>query len=335
MSRIHKQSTRKAFTLVELLVVIAIIGILVGMLLPAVQQVREAARRASCLNNVRQLVLACHNYQSANLKFPTGVTLNAGPNNANASWIVSVLPFIDQQNQADFAKAGGYNGTIDKDRLQIVLCPSASQDDEFSTVDPSRFTSHYITSMGGIGTVGTPPSQSVYDKFTVCLGAEGSLGLDGMFSPRSLANPRGSDPKKLSFAAKYGKNFDDCRDGSSNTVALWEESRTEVDGFAPGRYGWTSGLLAFPGGLKTVYCGTALTSGNVVAPCIAPQETLINANDEGQAKPLNQRAPSSNHSGGCLVGMVDGSARFVNEATEINTLLSVANMSDGYRFSFD
>ncbi len=96
-----KRQSRNAFTLVELLVVIAIIGILIGMLLPAVQQVREAARRAKCQNNLRQLALGMLNYESARMKFPKGVDY---PSNFDTtvtdemlfSWMTTVAPYVEQ-----------------------------------------------------------------------------------------------------------------------------------------------------------------------------------------------------------------------------------------------
>ena len=120
--RRHKKRT--GFTLVELLVVIAIIGILIGMLLPAVQAVREAARRIQCANNIRQIALACHNYESANMDFPSGrlgydtkqgnvwnlfgpsrigVTPTTGleVEREGASLFAQVLPFIEGTNEHD------------------------------------------------------------------------------------------------------------------------------------------------------------------------------------------------------------------------------------------
>jgi prepilin-type N-terminal cleavage/methylation domain-containing protein len=117
--RISLGSTRRqAFTLVELLVVIAIIGILIGMLLPAVQQVREAARRTECLNNMRQVGLSAINFESANMNFPTQGLINGSffqggldrPNKGmeNFSWIYQVLPFMEQNNLANLrATTGG------------------------------------------------------------------------------------------------------------------------------------------------------------------------------------------------------------------------------------
>lgn len=97
----------KAFTLVELLVVIAIIGILIGILLPAVQQVREAARRAHCLNNLRQVGLATHSFHDANGAFPPARlaspfnVLPGDETDGPESWFVRILPYVEQNNLFD------------------------------------------------------------------------------------------------------------------------------------------------------------------------------------------------------------------------------------------
>jgi type II secretory pathway pseudopilin PulG len=129
---------RTAFTLVELLVVIASIGILVGRLLPAVQQVREAARRTSCINNVRQLGLACHNFASAQGHFPSA----GGPQDQfwsddqykastpfeSAGWMYQILPYVEQDNLANLRANNGFwvPGGISPSPVQIFNCPSRS-----------------------------------------------------------------------------------------------------------------------------------------------------------------------------------------------------------------
>jgi len=108
---------RHGFTLIELLVVIAIIGVLVGLLLPAVQQAREAARRSQCSNNLKQLSLGIHNYHAANGKFPLAFWASDAYRNGmtdatygqGISWVAAILPFIEQEplhSQIDFDIAG-------------------------------------------------------------------------------------------------------------------------------------------------------------------------------------------------------------------------------------
>ncbi len=119
---------RQAFTLIELLVVIAIIGVLVGMLLPAVQQVREAARRTECSNKMRQLTLACHNYESAFKCYPPGAGSFNGAN-TGISTHAFLLPFIEQTNLYDTVDFKvGYNDpnndAAEQQQVSTFLCPS-------------------------------------------------------------------------------------------------------------------------------------------------------------------------------------------------------------------
>ena len=162
----------EAFTLVELLVVIAIIGILIALLLPAVQAAREAARRAQCVNNLKQLALACHNYESANKCFP--ISISPWPegrrkNEKTAAdlngkgWIISILPYIEQQALFDqFKSRGGFNGNfvdnlgirrpecrdLVNQPLPVLTCPSDPQapmlsKNEFQWSDIEVATTNY------------------------------------------------------------------------------------------------------------------------------------------------------------------------------------------------
>jgi prepilin-type N-terminal cleavage/methylation domain-containing protein/prepilin-type processing-associated H-X9-DG protein len=122
---------RKAFTLVELLVVIAIIGILVALLLPAVQAAREAARRMSCGNNLKQIALSIHNYHDVNKSFPQGgITLGACCGTPSYStWAIAILPFIEQQNLYDQYRQHLFNedplnAFVRTQILPVYICPS-------------------------------------------------------------------------------------------------------------------------------------------------------------------------------------------------------------------
>ena len=140
---------RIAFTLIELLVVIAIIAILIGLLLPAVQKVREAASRAKCQNNLKQIGLATHNYESSNQVFPPAGSYIKGTTSVSYSTLAVILPYVEQENLRnlmDFTVP--YTDTVNiastKVRVPIYLCPSEINDRE----RPDGAVTHYPLNYG-------------------------------------------------------------------------------------------------------------------------------------------------------------------------------------------
>ena len=301
-----RSNTRPAFTLVELLVVIAIIGILVGMLLPAVQSVRAAARRTVCLNNMKQIVLACHNYQSSNLKFPPGAKQTTNVN--YVTYVVDVLDFIDQGVAADKLKAGtiSTNG-LSSERVPSLLCPSATQNDEEANWGSSGAgngngnAAHYFPSMGA-------------DDFdAVTLGTfSGTFSTNGIFSPNANAE----------FSRRNAKNFDDCTDGASNTIAIFELSQSPWK-LSSGvrvesrRAGWAFGGKHDGVAATELFCGTTLR----YAPNAIETQSNVDLS-------LINQPVGSNHSGGLQVALVDGSVKFLNEGVALAMIKAAAGISD-------
>jgi prepilin-type N-terminal cleavage/methylation domain-containing protein len=150
MSRITTR--RRGFTLIELLVVIAIIAILIGLLLPAVQKVREAAARTKCQNNLKQIGLALHNYQSTYGRFPTNGTYPAGKTSPDSYSVhARILPFIEQANLyalVDLNASATSQPDVVKQRIAIYVCPSELRDEPRTDTTPNRYPTSYAVNVG-------------------------------------------------------------------------------------------------------------------------------------------------------------------------------------------
>lgn len=303
--------SRKGFTLVELLVVIAIIGILIGMLLPAVQQVREAARRSLCMNNIRQIALAAHNYESAHQELPFGVDLAGLPNTTTEElfgWQYYLLPFMEQNNAYEILDAGPFSmlaraSDVDDGPNVIAIletqipglqCPSDSTTEKLNRHRES------------ISTVINRIAKTNY------VGAN-SIGVVHATNHPTWGAPKGA------WTATSNTLLAALKDGTSNTVFISERMTDGVR--LKDNMDISHGALQY--GCRGVGDPTILNDANDPSlPSPGASDTLfgcggmINYFDDLADNNIGGHGVSSGHPGGVVVAAADGSGHFIDSQTD-------------------
>lgn len=289
LRRLNPAATR-GFTLIELLVVIAIIAILMSLLLPAVQQAREAARRTQCRNNLAQIGIALHSYQLTYEMLPPASINETGPivnvaQGYHLSWIVQILPMLGEDNvfrHVDF-DGGAYsqaNAAVRKHRISVLICPSAI---------------NYVVQHKDLGTV-----QPV--NYAACHSGD-SVPID-------------TDNNGVMFLNR-GVNYREIRDGESNTIAVGE--RLSLNSPASPELGWLSGT-------PSTICNSGVNINDQSWTPSAPGSAQPIVPDP--EKPNDTDGFASQHTGGAIFLLADGSVQFLSENLDRQTYRWLGNRED-------
>jgi prepilin-type N-terminal cleavage/methylation domain-containing protein/prepilin-type processing-associated H-X9-DG protein len=345
---------RSGFTLIELLVVIAIIAVLVGLLLPAVQKVREAAARMSCANNLKQLGLALHNYENSLGHFPPGIITNQLDlhlQNGQGSGFDLLLPFIEQDNverrwNPSVSWADPQNVVATQAVIKLFYCPSNRSEGEVDLQALAQSLGQTLPNPGA--------TDYVFSK-----------GANANLCPQTMqpAIARGV------FDVNTRTRIGDIRDGTSNTFALGEAAgnsriylaRRTYDATAPAidangqpvriDQGWAVGSVANSG----------MADGGYFYGCVLAVTAERGGFDPPYDEPMNNRLALASigydiscdnsetmigvfdtvsgfrsvHSGGCNFVYCDGSVHFISTAVAAETYRALSTMAGGEIISGD
>ncbi len=330
----RKQVAQEGFTLVELLVVIAIIGVLVALLLPAVQAAREAARRSQCLNNLRQLGLGVMNYESAFQHLPPSalVDLGVATTGNNGSWGVHgrILDYLEQGNLkglVDLESGWDYQQAISGVRIDLFQCPSDSGSQELR--DPGKGKAQlYPTNYGfNLGT------WFVFDPKT-------RQGGDGTFYPNSnLTLARFTDGTSNTMLCAEVKAWTPyTRNGGPATNKIPNTIEAAAAAVASGAQEKTTGHTEWPDGRVHHTGFTATMTPNTRVPFTNAQGEEVDAdyNSWQEGKNGNAGNPTyaivtsrSFHPGLVQAALVDGSVQTINDGIDLTVWRALATRDGG------
>jgi prepilin-type N-terminal cleavage/methylation domain-containing protein len=304
--------TRRAFTLIELLVVIAIIAVLIGLLLPAVQKVREAAQRVQCQNHLKQIGLALHNYHDANQTFPPAWSYTPPPQVSVHSWGTRVLPYLEQSalhQRYDYTKFlyDEPNSSVIQTHLRVFQCPATPTPDRLYTLPvpanvlPGVPAGNMRASAGDYGTIA---------------GIQGR-GWDVMVGP-----PAGGD-RHGAIRTNQAVKMLEITDGTSNTIMVAEVAGRPT--VYQGRTAVTNPPLTEGAGWGEPFNGENWLNGSLfdgTSPAGAGPCVINCTNQTG-------RGLYSFHTSGVNVALTDGSVRFLSQSIAARVVCFMVTAAKG------